>query len=430
MNAGRRFLAFLIRGWSNWLLAFLLAVMVWMVAEVQANPNRTQRYPFPVPLEVRHLAPGLDVSSPLPKSVEIYLRAPQSVWDTIISTRNVRAYIDLEGLGPGTYTVPVQVEVPAHPVRIVDYNPREVEVTLEEYISKEIPVTIEIQGDPATGYRFLPMKVTPPKVTVKGPKHLVEQVDAVKTRLYVQDLRSTLERWLSLQAYDAQGRPVEGVVLEPKQVYVVLPVEQLGGYREVSVRVHLKGQPAPGYYVSNIEAVPQVVTLFSPDQSKILEIPGFVETEPVDITGITDDLEVWASLVLPEGVQVVGDNKVLVRISVKAIESSIQMELQVEVVGLKPDYVAEVSPKTVTVTLLGPVHIMKNLRPESVRAFVDVSDKAPGAYEEAVQIEILLPDERKDQVRIESLYPDTVEVTIQPGQPGTEPTVTPTSPTP
>ncbi len=422
----KRFLGYLARHWSNLLLALILAVMIWVVAEVRGDPNLTQPYPFPVPLEVVGKDPDLLLTNSLPTGVQVQLRAPQSVWARIIADQGVRAFIDLSGLGPGTYTVPVQIRVNAQPVRVEDYDPREVEVVLEERLVKPFPVEIEIQGEPAVGYQFGDLEITPAQVTIEGPRSAVEKVKTVRARLFVQDLRNTLERWITVQAYDERGLPVDDVVLDPEQVHVVLPVKQLGGYRDVSVRVVLEGQPATGYLIANIAVYPPVVTLFSPNPTKVLEIPGFVETEPVNVEGVTEDVELRVGLKLPEGIQVVGEDKVLVQISIQPVETSVTVQLPVDTVGLPPDRRATVAPETVDVILLGPVAVLKDFKPEeSLRAYVDVTDLEPGTYTLEVQVEVLLKD-----VEVKAILPPQVEVTIEVGTPlPVTPTTTPTATT-
>jgi len=292
----KRLAGFLARHWSNMLLSLVLAVMIWVVAEVSGDPNLSQPYPYPVVLEVIGKDPDLIMTSELPTGVRVQIRAPQSVWSRLIAERGVRAYIDLSGLGPGTYSIPIQIRVNAQPVLVEDYEPREVEVVLEERLVKTFPVEIEIQGEPAVGYQFGDLKVNPDKVRVEGPRSAVERVKAVRARLFVQDLRATLERVMEVRAYDERGLPVEEVTVTPNQVQVTLPVKQLGGYRDVSVRVVLEGQPATGYLITNIAVYPPVVTLFSPNPTKVLEIPGFVETEPVNIEGVTEDVELRVGL--------------------------------------------------------------------------------------------------------------------------------------
>lgn len=410
----------LLRHLGNLLLSFVLALMVWVVAELQNDPNISQLYPFPVPLEVVGKDPNLLLTSPLPSEVRVQLRAPRSVWDRILAEQGVEAQLDLSGLRPGTYIVPVRIIVRAAPVRVEDFQPQAVEITLEEVLTRRVPVTIEVQGEPAVGYEFGPLQVFPSQVNVQGPRSTVEQVRSVRARLIVQDLRSTLERWLTVRPYDAQGQVVEGVTLQPEQVRVVLPVRQLGGYRDVSVRVVIQGQPATGYLVANIAVFPPVVTLFSPDPTKVLEIPGFVETEPVDIAGATEDLELRVPLNVPEGVQVVGEDRVLVQIIIQPVKSSLTVQLPVEVVGLPPGWQAEVAPDIVDVILFGPLVELKKVKPqETVRAFVSVDGLEPGTYTLEVQVEVLLED-----VQVTSALPNQVEVILEAATP--TPTSTPT----
>ncbi len=398
---------------GNLVLSLVLALMVWVMAELQSDPNISQPYPFPVPLEVVGKDPDLVLTSPLPTEVRVQLRAPRSVWDRLLAERGVEAQVDLSGLGPGTYTVPVRIIVRATPVRVEAFEPAAVEVTLEEVLTRTVPVTIEVQGEPAVGYEFGPLQVVPTQVTVQGPRSAVEQVRSVRARLVVQDLRSTLERWLTVQPYNAQGLVVEGVSLTPDRVRVVLPVRQLGGYRDVSVRVVMRGQPAAGYLVANIAVFPPVVTLFSPDPTKVLEIPGFVETEPVDITGATEDLELRVPLNVPEGVQVVGEDRVLVQITIQPVRSSLTVQLPVEVVGLPPAWQAEVAPDIVDVILFGPLVELQKVKPqETVRAFVNVDGLEPGTYTLEVQVEVLLED-----VEVTSVLPNQVEVVLEAATP-------------
>ncbi len=409
----KRLAGFLVRHWSNMLLSLVLAVMIWVVAEVRGDPNLSQPYPYPVVLEVIGKDPNLIMTSELPTGVRVQIRAPQSVWSRLIAERGVRAYIDLSGLGPGTYSIPIQIRVNAQPVLIEDYEPREVEVVLEERMSKTFPVEIEIQGEPAVGYQFGDLKVNPDKVRVEGPRSAVERVKTVRARLFVQDLRATLERVMEVRAYDERGLPVEEVTVTPNQVQVTLPVKQLGGYRDVSVRVVLEGQPATGYLIANIAVYPPVVTLFSPNPTKVLEIPGFVETEPVNIEGVTEDVELRVGLKLPEDIQVVGEDKVLVQIAVQPVKTSVTVQLPVEVVGLSPNHRATVSPSTVDVILLGPVVVLKNFKPEeSMRAYVDVTDLEPGTHTLEVRVEVFLKD-----VEVKAILPPQVEVTIEVGTP-------------
>ncbi len=97
----------------TFLLAFVLAVAVWVTAVTSANPDETQTYPHPVPIEFIGQDPGLIMTSgAVPQQVEVTLRAPHSVWDSLLAgDASIRAVVDLTGLGTGTHLVTVQVQV-------------------------------------------------------------------------------------------------------------------------------------------------------------------------------------------------------------------------------------------------------------------------------------------------------------------------------
>jgi len=122
---------------------------------------------------------------------------------------------------------------------------------------------------------------------------------------------------------------------------------------------------------------------------------------------------------LPEGISVVGDPKVLVQVSIAAIESSLAVTLPVEIVGLMPGYEAAISPETIDLIILGPVPVLEKLKPSDIRVKVDLTGYDPGIYA-VVPVVDFLPE----GVRQVSMIPSTVEVVIT-----LAPTPTPT-PTP
>jgi YbbR domain-containing protein len=208
-------------------------------------------------------------------------------------------------------------------------------------------------------------------------------------------------------AVDQQGEAVSGVNITPTEVSVTQPIFLQGGYRNVIVRVETVGQPADGYKLTNITVSPLNVVVFSSDPQLVNDLPGYVETEPVDLSGAIDDIDTYVSIVVPEGVSMVGNQFVLVQVSIAAIEGTLNMSLPVLPIGLLPIQAALISPETVDVILSGPVPILDAMTPEDVRVFVDVSDLELGIYQLEPQVEII-----PDRVIVESVVPSTVEVEI------------------
>jgi YbbR domain-containing protein len=113
------------------------------------------------------------------------------------------------------------------------------------------------------------------------------------------------------------------------------------------------------------------------------------------------------NLNLPDGISVVGDPKVLVQVSIAAIESSLAISLPVDIIGLSPGLEASSSPTTVDVILSGPVPILNTLGPTDVRVVVDLTGYDVGTYQFIPVVNIL-----PDRVTKVSMLPSTVEVTI------------------
>lgn len=400
------------------ILALVLAIVVWISAVTAANPNveRTRT----VPLDIIGLDPDMLIMGNVPTQVRVALEAPSSVMDSMNASENaVQAWVDVAGLEPGTHDLIVQVRVnePFRPVRLGAVIPELVEITLEPLLTRSFPINIEIIGDPAVGYQKGQLVIEPLSVTVSGPAALVSQIEQVGTSVDISGVTETVERNVSLVAVDEQGEPVSGVNITPTEASVTQPIFLQGGYRNVIVRVETVGQPADGYKLTNITVSPLNVVVFSSDPQLVNDLPGYVETEPVDLTGAIDDIDTYVAIMLPDGVTMVGDQFVLVQVSIAAIEGSLKMSLPVLPVGLLPIQAAVISPETVDVILSGPVPILDNMTPEDVRVIVDVADLELGIYQLEPQVEVI-----PDRVIVESVVPSTVEVEII-----IAPTPTPTS---
>jgi YbbR domain-containing protein len=409
---------------SALILSIVLALVVWISAVTASDPNieltRT------VPIEIVGQEPDTLVVGSIPTQARVTMRAPSSVWDRMTSVENaVRTWIDLTGLGDGTHVVPVQIFIDEvfRPVRLISLTPESVTVTLEVLISKDFMVKLEVSGEPAVGYQAGLAARKPSVVTVTGPESIIAQVDSVVGAIDISDADETIRTTLPLQAVDAQGENVPGVTITPTNVEVIQPITLLGGYRNMVVKVVTVGRVAAGYKMTNVSVSPPNVVVFSTDPQLVNNLPSFIETEPLDITGADDDIEALLSLILPEGVSIVGDDKVLVQVNIAAIEGSITISLPVTVIGLLPTYAADVSPDTVDVILSGPIPELDAITPTDIRAVVDVNGLDLGTHQVEVDVDVLL-----EGVWVETVLPATVEVTI-----GLAITPTPTlisSPTP
>ncbi|MEZ0395142.1 MAG: CdaR family protein [Anaerolineales bacterium] len=391
------------------LLAFALALAVWVSAVTSADPDETRTYPGAVPIEYIGQDPGLVVIGQVPQSVQLTLRAPRSVWNQLLANNEaIRVVADLSGLDAGQNAVTLQVQVRPQPVRVLEVTPATIYLSLEPLATRSLPVEVDLVGEPAIGYQVGELRLDPAQAAISGPQSAVERVARLQASLELSSAREPIERTVALQAIDQNGAPVTGVTIQPASVQISLPVTQIGGYRDLVVKVVTRGQPASGYRLTNISPSPLVVTVYSANLDLINSLPGYVETMPLDLSGMRDDLETRLNLVLPSGVTLVGEQTVLVQVGIAPIQGGLTLSYRpIAIAGLGSGLQAQVSPATVDVILSGPLPALDSLQTSDIRVTVNLNGLGPGVYQIAPLIEILAPD-----VTVESVLPATVQVTI------------------
>ena len=387
-------------------LAFVMAVMVWASAVNAADPAQERLFPVPIDIDFSALSSDLVIVGQVATQGQVTVRAPRSVWDQLTS-QDIHLEADLGNLGAGQHQVTLTSRVDLRPARVTSVEPRNLVLTLELVASRNVPVQVRTLGTPAVGYQVETPTVTPDQATVIGPASAVLQVAQVLAEINLTGQRQDLAQTVRLLPVDPSGQSVAGVRVDPETASVVAPVEQLGGYRDVAVKVVIEGQVEPGYWVTRITVSPPILTVYSADAEAVVILPGFVETEPLVLTGASSDIEVRLGLDLPEGVSPVGEQTVLVQVGVAAIESSLTVTRSLDIQGLGHGLYATPSPDTVSVILTGPLPVLERLSLEDVRVILDLLDLGIGTHQVTPQV-IVLPS----GVTAQAVLPATVEVTI------------------
>jgi YbbR domain-containing protein len=403
-------------------LAFVLAVVVWVSAVTDSDPDVTQTYPQPIPIEIIGQDTSQIISNDYPTSVNLILRAPRSIWDLMLQNPgDLRAVVDLAGMGPGTHEVPVQIQIAYRPVKVIATNPATLTLVLEPMITRTLKVNVSIVGEPAPGYQSKTLTVTPSEIVVSGPETQVDKVNQVRAIVNINNLRQDFDASVAVAALDDAKRPVEGVTLLPDSVHVIVPIVQQGGYRDLAVKIVTTGQVASGYRLTSITVNPPVVTVYSSNPTQVDNLPGYVETESLNLDGANQNIETRLALVLPAGVSAVGDPTVMVQASVSPIESSVTIANKpVEVVGLAPNLSAHISPQTVDVILSGPLPVLDKLIASDVRVVIDLAGFSAGTHQVVPKVELLVQG-----IKVESINPATLEVVLSTPLPTPSPTKKP-----
>ena len=399
----------LLKNLPTLLTALILSIAVWVFAVSQADPTETRLYPQDLPMEIVGLDSNLMIVNDIDGQIELTLRAPATILDELENERSlINVTLDLSGLEAGVHTLTPQVTIGRSPAEVVRVNPSSIFVKLEAVVSETFPVEIKTLGNTAIGYELSDPELSTEAVVVTGPQSLVDAVDVVAAEVDIEDVSEDISRLVTLKAYDVEENEISTVSISPSTVQVDIPVVQRDNFKPVVVKIVTSGQIAAGYKLTDIISLPPTVMIYSTDPTLIEGIPGYVETTPISLDGANENLEIQATLNLPEGVSVVGSQTITVQIGIAPIESSINFNnIPVQFQGLTPGLSATTSPDAVDVYLSGPLYLLEALDPATLVVAIDLTDRGVGTYQ--LVPEVLLED---SEISVDAILPNTLEVTI------------------
>jgi len=393
----------------TFLLALVLGVSVWVSAVSTADPNDVRTYPNPIPIEPIGKDPSLVLTNEIPPTMELSLRAPRSVWETLTAREDaVRATLDLTGLSAGEHNVEIKIAVAMRPYQIVLANPSTVNVVLESLATQTFPLSLSLSGQPAAGYQVGEATMEVTKAAVSGPESIIRQATRARVLVSLDGVRASINESVSVQMLDARNNILQGLAINPESVRVDVPISQQGGYRDVAVKVIVQGQQAAGYRIENISVFPPVVTVFSEDPEKVNQLPGVVETQPLNLQDRKEDISTRLALDLPADITIQGVQTVQVQVSISPIQTSLTLLNQpINVNGLAEGLAAQVFPQTVDVIFSGPLPVLDTLTSKDVTVSVDATGLGVGTYQLTPEVRVSV-----DNVLVESILPGTVEAVI------------------
>ncbi len=387
------------------LLAAVLALFIWLTATQDQDPISGQFLQLGVDF-VGQPADSI-LTQPQRFSVQVRLEGPESALRQL-SPDDFEAFVDLSQIPFGENTpAPIRITSSTEDLEVTLIIPEEVDVLLEEQVSREIPVEVDIRGSIARGHTQGEPLLEPAYITVSGPRSDIEDLDFALITVFLNSPRETSLGRHRPVFYDAQGRVASTVdlTLDTQDVQVTIPVEQSAGFAEKLITVEWIGDPAYGHRLLNISVEPPSALVEGAPE--VVNALTRLQTEPIDITGLTESFIQQTTLELPDGITLDQNQEIFVSVGIEPILSTDTRRREVEILGLDEDLEATLTPDQVGVVLFGPLPVLDSLVAEDVRVTVDLFDFDSGRYSIEPQVDI--PD-RGIQVR--SIQPSAISVFI------------------
>ena len=366
------------------ILSAALAFTLWIFVSDTENSVRSGLLPLDIPIQAVNVPADVAVAGVTPGYVQLRVEVEKDVWDTL-AVEDFEATVDVLNFPEGSHQLTVEVVPLRSPgnLRITEVNPEPVEVVLTALFSKSVPVIVDTIGDPSPGYALSKPRPDSSDVVVSGPQNLVDLVESVSATVDISGSASSVNRAFRLLARDGRDQRVEGVLVEPSVMNVLVPIQV--AVSELLINPTVEGTPANGFNVTGFSTLPVVITIIpneiTPDDLRI------VSTKPVSITNARSDVTQTVSLDLPLGITVIGVDKVQVTVHIEPALGQLPFLVELNEQGREEGLEVHGLPSTVEVVLSGELPSLRTVQPREINVTVDLDGLSAGTHTVVVQVD-------------------------------------------
>lgn len=302
------------------ILSIIVAIFMWAYVTTSTNPSTSRTFrnvPIIIQNQDKLEERGYTiVSKDDITSVNVRLTGSR---DNIVNLKadDIQAAINVMDSRDGIKSVDVKIDTPSG-ISLESVDPSKVNLNIQRIIEKDMPVNVVIADKLKDGKIVEVNEQNPEVIKIKGPESAINQVDRIEAHIDDEEYLDGKIHNVNLQVLDKNGKVVEGVDLDYKDVNLSFLVYET---KTVKVDLKVRGEVANGY-VETLRAV-------SPD-TVIIKGPGHlirdieeISTQTIIAGYIRSSKSGEVKLDLPEGVKVYdGDDSVNYKIEVQKIPNT------------------------------------------------------------------------------------------------------------
>jgi YbbR domain-containing protein len=215
----------------------------------------------------------------------------------------------------GLSYLPVDVSLPYSELTLLEMTPPTININIDKMDEREIPITVELEGEPTTGFVSYETKVSPETVVVRAPQSVLNTIEKAVVTLDVTGAQATSTATQTLSFYSANNIMIEDKNLTSVPTTATAKSVVLRKKR-VPIVPLLQNSPPAGKETSATVIENQAVDILG-DADTINAI-SFINTAPIDISHMTTTNQRTLSLDIPSNIILEPDIKeVIVNIEVR-----------------------------------------------------------------------------------------------------------------
>ncbi len=386
------------------IISILVAIVLWTYVLGEQNPFIPQTF-RDIPIKFNNLdsVNYALVEEQSSFKVNVRVRGRRS---TILelSKEAIKAEVNMKGRAEGENLLAVSVNLPDN-IELVSVNPPEIMVNLEPIIEKQIPITVNIENNPAEGFAVMDPVVKPKEAILKGPKSIVDTIKFAFISVDVSNKTENIQGNFPLRITDAKKAEPKKITYRPDIIEAIIPIVNK---TDVEIEPRIIGNPAPGYAVAGITVTPKIISVTGDEN--ILSYLQKIDTDLIDISGTDSYQQIESKIILPSGLKLVMGEKdiVTVFIEIEAEEqNTLNFTRQVNLINVREGYEASSNPIDISVSLKGLKQNIKDVKESDINIYADLTGLRAGTRE--VRLNVTVPE----NVTLVDYYPKNISVEIK-----------------
>lgn len=425
------------------LIAILMAIALWFI--VVANNDDLMRTNTIANIPITYTNEdvleddyGLRLIEGQDQTVTVKVTGPYASLYSL-TTNDIQVRVNLANFQkPGTYTINTSKQstnctllVNSSSVEAEISTPSSFQIVLDEVITKEVPVTIQVDGTPSTGYMYDDPEGEQDSVSVTGPKTVVNQIRKATAVVPAEDstgLTKTTSVLASFTFLDEKNQPVDQTHLtsEPNDYSVTIPVYAVA---KLPLTINLISSDTVDKNSIKATIDPQEIAVYGAEEviSKLTAISlGDLQLSTVSLD---EDDPITIPIELPAGVTRVQGEATSAKVTIQAVGMSTRempvTRITLQNSGSDPNLTATLRTTSVNIRIQAETAALANLTADAfhVIAVFNADELGPGIHE--VPIEVQCEQLESSNSSFTLLNPDE-KVTIEIKQTGETATTTPT----
>lgn len=161
------------------LLSLVMATGLWILISPDEQPAEVA---LRAPIVFQNVPRHLEISSESVPEAQIRVRGPERVIRQL-QPNEVHAEINLADVTSEERTFDLTSQQVRHPsdITVVQVVPSQLHLAFDTRLTREVEIRPRVTGNFAEGEQITRVEADPPRITITGPRHHVEKVDAAIT---------------------------------------------------------------------------------------------------------------------------------------------------------------------------------------------------------------------------------------------------------